>query len=198
VIHTPYDGSSKPFQIGLQQLDPATWIEVDDHLELYLAEKRRLYREETANVLVAEQGTEAAQQEVLEMLVEHLPKHFPKIYQHTDSSILIHPPPPRHPGKGRDPALPHTPAFEIRLDPGLRRDDGIGGGDDGRKGLWPKLASLFKKTLSSCATRQMAGVWWRRPSVSHPLGTSTKNLRNLCMKSTSPSPVLGQAPATQD
>jgi dimethylamine monooxygenase subunit A len=71
-IHTPYDGSSKPFQIGLQQLDPATWIEIDDKLEIYLAEKRRLYHEETANVLVAEQGTEAAQQEVLDMLIAHL------------------------------------------------------------------------------------------------------------------------------
>jgi dimethylamine monooxygenase subunit A len=71
-IHTPYDGSSKPFTIGLQQLDPATWIEIDDNLELYLAEKRRLYREETANVLVAEQGTDAAQQEVLAMLIAHL------------------------------------------------------------------------------------------------------------------------------
>jgi dimethylamine monooxygenase subunit A len=71
-IHTPYDGSSKPFTIGLQQLDPATWIEVDDNLEIYLAEKRRLYREETANVLVAEQGTETAQQEVLDLLIAHL------------------------------------------------------------------------------------------------------------------------------
>jgi dimethylamine monooxygenase subunit A len=81
-IHTPYDGSSKPFQIGLQQLDPATWIEVDDNLELYLAEKRRLYREETANVLVAEQGTEAAQQEVLEMVIDHLTHHFPILNRH--------------------------------------------------------------------------------------------------------------------
>ncbi len=72
MIHTPYDGSSKPFTIGLKPLDPATWIEVDDQLSLYLAEKHRLYTEETANVLVAEQGTEAAQQEVLEMLVDHL------------------------------------------------------------------------------------------------------------------------------
>ncbi len=72
MIHTPYDGSSKPFQIGLKPLDPATWIEVDDQLETYLAEKHRLYTEETANVLVAEQGTQAAQQEVLDMLVHHL------------------------------------------------------------------------------------------------------------------------------
>jgi dimethylamine monooxygenase subunit A len=88
MIHTPYDGSSKPFQIGLQQLDPATWIEVDQNLEIYLAEKRRLYRDETANVLVAEQGTETAQQEVLDMVAGHLAMYFPTL--------------PRQPGEGRD------------------------------------------------------------------------------------------------
>ncbi|WP_292211382.1 hypothetical protein [Mesorhizobium sp.] len=43
--HTPYDGSSKLFTIGLKPLDPANWIEVDGHLLPYLAEKRRLYAE---------------------------------------------------------------------------------------------------------------------------------------------------------
>jgi dimethylamine monooxygenase subunit A len=87
VIHTPYDGSSKPFTIGLKTLDPATWIEVDDNLEIYLAEKRRLYREETSNVLVAEQGTEAAQQEVLEMLVDHLATYFPTLLNDDDGIV---------------------------------------------------------------------------------------------------------------
>ena len=113
MIHTPYDGSSKPFTIGLKPLDPATWIEVDDNLETYLAEKNRLYTEEIANVLVAEEGTEAAQQEVLDMLVDHLTHYFP---------ILN-----RHPGEGRDPASPHSPALDVKLDPGLRRDDGVRG-----------------------------------------------------------------------
>ena len=27
--HTPYDGSAKPFTIGLKPLDPDEWIEVD-------------------------------------------------------------------------------------------------------------------------------------------------------------------------
>jgi dimethylamine monooxygenase subunit A len=128
MMHTPYDGSSKPFQIGLQQLDPATWIEVDDNLAIYLSEKHRLYTEETANVLVAEQGTKAAQKEVLEMVVDHLAKHFPEIYQHTDNSILIRPPHHRHPGEGRDPAKQPAASLVIELDPGLHRDDGVVGG----------------------------------------------------------------------
>jgi dimethylamine monooxygenase subunit A len=89
--HTPYDGSSKPFTIGLSQLDHAEWIEVDDLLEVYLTEKHRLYQDETRNVLVAEPGTEAAQQEVLDMLVDHLAKYFPEMS--------------RHPGDGHESAL---------------------------------------------------------------------------------------------
>jgi dimethylamine monooxygenase subunit A len=79
VIHTPYDGSSKPFTIGLSQLDPATWIDVDESRAAYLAEKRRLYAKVTANVLVAEPGTEAAQREIHDMLAAHLEQYFPAL-----------------------------------------------------------------------------------------------------------------------
>ncbi|RUX86360.1 heme-dependent oxidative N-demethylase subunit alpha family protein, partial [Mesorhizobium sp. M7D.F.Ca.US.004.01.2.1] len=70
--HTPYDGSSKLFSIGLKPLDPADWIEVDDHLLPYLAEKHRLYAEIPERVFVEEDGTRDAQQEVLDLLGAHL------------------------------------------------------------------------------------------------------------------------------
>jgi dimethylamine monooxygenase subunit A len=75
VIHTPYDGSAKPFTIGLRQLDVREWIDVDEHFDRYIAEKRRLYDLETDHVLAAETGTEDAQAEVLVMLQEHLRKY---------------------------------------------------------------------------------------------------------------------------
>ncbi len=87
VKHTPYNGSHKPFTIGLNQLDHAEWIEVDDNLASYLNEKHRLYREETHNVLVAEPDTEVAQQEVLDMLVEHLAIHFPELSRQPDQRV---------------------------------------------------------------------------------------------------------------
>jgi hypothetical protein len=40
--HTPYDGSSKLFTIGLKPLELDGWIEVDENLLGHLAEKRRL------------------------------------------------------------------------------------------------------------------------------------------------------------
>jgi dimethylamine monooxygenase subunit A len=89
MLHTPYDGSSKPFTIGLGQLDPNEWIEVDQHLSHYLDEKRRLYAEETANVLASESGSEDAQREVLDMLLEHLPKRFPDTYERNGQSVDI-------------------------------------------------------------------------------------------------------------
>jgi dimethylamine monooxygenase subunit A len=76
--HTPYDGSSKPFAIGLKPLDLAGWLEFDEHREAYLAEKRRLYAEIPEKVFVAEGGTERAQQEVLDLVVEHLGRHAPE------------------------------------------------------------------------------------------------------------------------
>jgi hypothetical protein len=79
--HTPYDGSSKPFAIGLKPLDLADWIEVDGNLSAYLAEKRRLYAEMPEKVFVEELETRAAQQEVLDLLTAHLPARFPRTHR---------------------------------------------------------------------------------------------------------------------
>jgi dimethylamine monooxygenase subunit A len=89
MLHKPYDGSSKPFTIGLGQLDPEEWIEVDADLAHYLDEKRRLYADETKNVLASEAGSETAQAEVLAVLVEHLPKRFPETYVRDGNTMHI-------------------------------------------------------------------------------------------------------------
>ena len=64
-IHTPYDGSSKPFSIGLKPLNLAEWIEVGDDFDMYLAEKRRLYTTVPDKVFVEEPDTREAQREAL-------------------------------------------------------------------------------------------------------------------------------------
>lgn len=88
--HTPYDGSSKLFTIGLKPLDPADWIEVDGHLLPYLAEKRRLYAEIPERVFVEEEeGTRDAQQEVLELLGAYLPGRFSRTHRRTDMGIEV-------------------------------------------------------------------------------------------------------------
>lgn len=87
--HTPYDGSSKPFTIGLKPLDRREWIEVDGRLEDYLTEKDRLLAAVPELVFAAEPDTEAAQREVLELLIEHLPKRFPEIYTREGGTVRI-------------------------------------------------------------------------------------------------------------
>jgi dimethylamine monooxygenase subunit A len=75
--YTPYDGSSKPFTIGLKPLDPATWIEVDSDFETYRTEKKRLYATIPEKVFVEEADTRAAQQEVLDMIIGHVTDLIP-------------------------------------------------------------------------------------------------------------------------
>ncbi|MBZ9680472.1 MULTISPECIES: heme-dependent oxidative N-demethylase family protein [unclassified Mesorhizobium] len=87
--HTPYDGSSKLFTIGLKPLDPANWIEVDGHLLPYLAKKRRLYAEIPERVFVEQDGTLDAQQEVLELLGAYLPERFPDTHRRSDAGVAV-------------------------------------------------------------------------------------------------------------
>ena len=75
LVHTPYDGSSKPFTVGLKPLDLDRWLEIDEHRAAYLAEKRRLYAGIPGKVFVAETATGDAQQEVLDLIVEYLGRH---------------------------------------------------------------------------------------------------------------------------
>jgi hypothetical protein len=90
-MHTPYDGSSKLFTIGVKPLDPADWIDADDQLLAYLDEKDRLAERAFDRIFVAEPGTEAAQNEVLTLLADYLPERFPDIYQRIGPQIDITP-----------------------------------------------------------------------------------------------------------
>lgn len=88
-VHTPYDGSSQPFTIGLQQLDLKDWIEVDENLLAYLAEKRRLFGLHAERIFVEEPGTQAAQAEVLELLAAHLIDRYPQLYARNGDEITV-------------------------------------------------------------------------------------------------------------
>jgi dimethylamine monooxygenase subunit A len=87
--HTPYDGSSKLFTIGLKPLGADDWIEVDRHLLPYIAEKRRLYAEIPELVFVAEDGTQEAQREVLDLLGSYLPERFPATHRHVEAGVEV-------------------------------------------------------------------------------------------------------------
>ena len=91
--HTPFDGSTKPFTIGLKPLDLAEWIEVDETYDFQMREKRRIYAENFDKVFVAEENTEAAQAEVLALIDEHMREHFPALegsHRSSDRAELGH------------------------------------------------------------------------------------------------------------
>ncbi|TGQ16352.1 MULTISPECIES: DUF3445 domain-containing protein [unclassified Mesorhizobium] len=85
--HTPYDGSSKLFTIGLKPLDFDRWIEVDEFLLPHLAEKQRLYTEIPERVFVEEDGTSDAQREVLDLLVAHLEAAHPDTHRRNGADL---------------------------------------------------------------------------------------------------------------
>lgn len=87
MIHTPYDGSSKLFQIGLKPLDHDAWIESDSTLGAMLAEKARIWREHPEAVFVAEPGSESGQAELLALLAEYLPGRYPELYRREGDTI---------------------------------------------------------------------------------------------------------------
>ena len=87
--HTPYDGSSKLFTIGLKPLELDKWIEVDGHLIDHLAEKRRLYAEIPDKVFVEQDGTRDAQREVRDLIEAHLLSTFPETYRQTSAGIEV-------------------------------------------------------------------------------------------------------------
>jgi len=90
-LHTPYDGSSKLFTIGLKPLDLRDWIDVDDRLLAYLDEKDRLAARVPHDVFGALPGSEAAQCEVLMLLGDHLPERFPDVYMRLGPQIDVAP-----------------------------------------------------------------------------------------------------------
>jgi hypothetical protein len=88
-LHTPYDGSSKPFTIALQPLNLDEWIEVDDRLAEYLGEKDTRLCGSPGDVLMAEADTLAAQREVLDLLLDYLPRRFPEHYRCEHGGIEV-------------------------------------------------------------------------------------------------------------
>lgn len=90
-LHTPYDGSSKLFTIGLKPLDFTEWIECDETLRAYLDEKDRLSARVPHEVFGALPGSESAQDEALMLLADHLPQRYTDVYQRMGPQIDVVP-----------------------------------------------------------------------------------------------------------
>ena len=90
-LNTPYDGSSPLFRIGTRPLDPADWLEPDAAMASQLSEKTRLFAERREAVFAEMPASQPAQAELLALLVEHLPRHFPDLWRHSSAGMLVVP-----------------------------------------------------------------------------------------------------------
>ena len=80
MTYVPVKGQPFTVSVGLRTMAADQWIEVDEHFETELAQKRQLLQTRRAEVFgVLPQGLFAST-EVLEKLVDYLPKRFPQRY----------------------------------------------------------------------------------------------------------------------
>lgn len=83
----PFAAGTWRMRLGLTALDLEDWIQIDCQFQAYLAEKRRLLCDRPDEVFAALPGSEAAQHEVLELLLAHLPQRFPGLFAWADGAI---------------------------------------------------------------------------------------------------------------
>lgn len=74
--------------MGLRALDLQDWIEIGPDFCDQMAQRRRLLAERQVEVFAGLPESAAGQQEVLELLLDHLPKHFPTLYEQQDAELL--------------------------------------------------------------------------------------------------------------
>lgn len=87
--YTPYDGSARPFTVGLSPLDLLAWIEPDADLARYLDEKSRLEMDHFADIFRAAPDTLDAQQEALDLIVDHLTHRHPGLWRRNGNFIEV-------------------------------------------------------------------------------------------------------------
>ncbi|MBJ7579497.1 DUF3445 domain-containing protein [Devosia sp. MC532] len=88
-ISTPYDGSSKLFQIGTKPISPDHWLEPDICLAAQLREKDRLLTEYRPTVYAEQVESYEAQQELLSLITQYLPEAHPGDYQRHVDGLAI-------------------------------------------------------------------------------------------------------------
>lgn len=85
--YLPFDQSS--LNMGLQPLDLDDWIQVDQQLMPYLQAKEQLLLTRYQDVVVSSPESLAAQQEVLQLVLDHLLTYHSHLYQQQNNGIHL-------------------------------------------------------------------------------------------------------------
>jgi hypothetical protein len=86
-LYLPFTSPQWHLKLGLRSLNLEDWIEIDEELPIYLNRKAEILQERRSEVFGSLPGSEAAQQEVLNLLLDHLPRRFPEVYWLQDDRI---------------------------------------------------------------------------------------------------------------
>lgn len=89
--YLPFLSGQYRMAMGLQSLDPADWIEPDENLAGELEEKDRLLRTRHADVFQSRSGSRPAQQETLDLLLDHMVRHHPGLLIRRAASVTLPP-----------------------------------------------------------------------------------------------------------
>lgn len=88
--YTPF---AAPYRMtmGMQALADGAWLQLDDDLADDLREKRRLLAERHDEVFVALPGSEPAQYELRDILIDDLLRHHPALYRQSGDRLTVVP-----------------------------------------------------------------------------------------------------------
>ncbi|MCF8467386.1 MAG: DUF3445 domain-containing protein [Sneathiella sp.] len=75
----PLDGTDFRLSMGLQALRDRSWLDVDENYEKDLEEKQLLLRSQRTTVFAETEGTRAAQQEILDLVLAEFERYYPEI-----------------------------------------------------------------------------------------------------------------------
>lgn len=164
LLHTPYDGSSAPFTLGLQTLDIAGWIEPDERLAAELAEKAELLSARRGEVWREEIETRPAQAEVMALLADHLLRTFPALYAREGEAIRVIPAGVSVPLEGAMPPLEAASRL-VQEDLVLMRR-----GDDGWRIAAASLCFPSTWVLAEKFGRSMAAIHQPVPGYAERMG----------------------------
>ncbi|WP_420405660.1 heme-dependent oxidative N-demethylase family protein [Nisaea sp.] len=87
--YAPYANGRFALAMGLVALDPKDWIDADDRRAAELQEKERLLAANRKAVFDDLPGSEAAQREVLVILLENLERHHPGLVGVEDGTVTV-------------------------------------------------------------------------------------------------------------
>ena len=71
-IHQPYENGKGGVEIGLKPIENIAWLELDDLFAKEIELKKKLYKEKRNQVLMTPPDSISLQQEVLELVLDHL------------------------------------------------------------------------------------------------------------------------------